>query len=185
MPAPVKILPTAIEGVLLVKVALFQDQRGFFTELWSEPEWEKHGFRAQFRQDNLSLSARGVLRGLHYQINPGAMGKLVRCVRGAVFDVAVDLRRSSPTYGKWVGQELSEQNGVAMWVPEGFAHGFLALSDHAMVLYKCTSHHQPEHERTLAYNCPKVGILWPAAPLIVSEKDQAAPGLDEAEHNFD
>jgi dTDP-4-dehydrorhamnose 3,5-epimerase len=184
VPAPVDFIPTELDGVYLVKGVFFRDQRGFFAETWSEPVWAAKGFHEKFQQDNLSLSARGVLRGMHYQIHPAAMGKLVRCLRGSIFDVAVDLRKGSPSFGKWIGKELSEDNGLALWVPAGFAHGFLALSDHALVHYKCTGFHAPEHERTLAYNCPKVGIAWPFTPTIVSDKDQEAPGLDHAEHNF-
>jgi dTDP-4-dehydrorhamnose 3,5-epimerase len=184
VPAPVDFIPTELDGVYLVKGVFFRDQRGFFAETWSEPVWAAKGFHEKFQQDNLSLSARGVLRGMHYQIHPAAMGKLVRCLRGSIFDVAVDLRKGSPSFGKWIGKELSEDNGLALWVPAGFAHGFLALSDHALVHYKCTGFHAPEHERTLAYNCPKVGIAWPFTPTIVSDKDQVAPGLDQAEHNF-
>jgi dTDP-4-dehydrorhamnose 3,5-epimerase len=178
VPAPVKFLKTDIEGVRLVKTTLFQDQRGFFSELWSEPVWAGHDFSARFTQDNLSLSARGVLRGMHYQINPGAMGKLVRCVRGAIYDVAVDLRRGSPTYGRWVGQELSEQNAVAMWVPEGFAHGFLALEDGTEFLYKTTAYWHGASERSIRWDDPTIGVKWPltGAPVL-SEKDAAGANL--------
>lgn len=184
MPMSVEFEAAGIEGVQVVKTGCFEDARGFITELHSEPVWAARGFREGFVQDNLSQSAKGVLRGMHYQINPAPMGKLVRCLAGAIFDVAVDLRRASPTFGKWVARELSAANGLALWIPPGFAHGFLALSEGALVLYKCSGVHAPEAERSLAYNCPKVGIEWPFEPAIISEKDAAAPGLDEAETNF-
>ena len=184
MPMPVEIIETEIPAVKLVKTGLFSDERGFFTESYSQTMWEEQGFTETFVQDNLSCSAKGVLRGLHYQINPHAMGKLVRVIRGAVFDVAVDLRKGSPTFGQWVGRELSGENGLAFWVPGGFAHGFVALDDETYVHYKCSAVHAPESERSLSYKCPKVGIEWPLTPTIVSEKDEAAPVLDDADTNF-
>ncbi|HEO70526.1 MAG TPA: dTDP-4-dehydrorhamnose 3,5-epimerase, partial [Candidatus Hydrogenedentes bacterium] len=134
--------------------------------------------------DNLSLSAKGTLRGMHYQIEPHAMGKLVRAITGAVFDVAVDLRRGSPTFGKWVGRMLSEGNPAAMWVPPGFAHGFVALEDHTLVYYKCTRLYAPQAERSLSYADPEVGIEWPMQPTVISPKDAEAPLLREADYNF-
>jgi dTDP-4-dehydrorhamnose 3,5-epimerase len=146
--------------------------------------WRKAGFEAEFVQDNLSRSCCGTLRGMHYQLEPHGMGKLVRCVRGAVFDVAVDLREGSPTYAKWVGRELSEGNHLSLWVPVGFAHGFVALEDDSLVHYKCTEIHTPAAERALSYKDPTVGIEWPLAPTVVSPKDEAAPLLGDAEANF-
>lgn len=184
MPMPVKLTETEIEGVLLVECGRFEDNRGFFSETYSAPIWDAEGFSRVFSQDNLSKSAKGTLRGMHYQIEPRSMGKLVRTVTGAVFDVAVDLRIGSPTFGKWVGQTLSGDNGLALWVPEGFAHGFVALEDETYVYYKCTGTHAPEAERSLNYADPTVGIEWPLEPTIISEKDKAAPMLADAETNF-
>lgn len=184
MPMPVEIVNTEIEAVKVVKTGLFKDDRGFFTESYSKTMWAEQGFHEEFVQDNLSCSAKGVMRGMHYQLNPHAMGKLVRVVRGAIFDVAVDMRQGSPTFGKWVGRELTGENGLALWVPGGFAHGFVSLEEETYVYYKCTAIHAPEAERSLSYKCPKVGIEWPLMPSIVSDKDEAAPVLDDAETNF-
>ena len=135
-------------------------------------------------QDNLSESKRGTIRGLHYQLEPKGMGKLVRAIRGSVFDVAVDLRRGSPWFGKWVGRTLSAENGLSLWVPVGFAHGFLALEDDTLVLYKCTATHAPEAERAVSYADPAIGIAWPFTPTLVTPKDDAAPKLAAADFNF-
>lgn len=184
MPMPVRFIETELDGVLVVESGRAADDRGFFSEVYSERTWAEQGFRERFVQDNLSMSHKGVVRGMHYQLEPHAMGKLVRAVRGAVYDVAVDLRRGSPTFGKWVGVELNESGNTALWIPAGFAHGFLALEDHTLVYYKSTAVHTPEAERTLSYQCPRVGICWPIPPKIISRKDAEAPGLDEAEFNF-
>jgi len=184
MPAPVEITETEIPGLLVIKTTRFIDARGFFMETFSQAVWEKAGFSERFVQDNLSESAKGTLRGMHYQLSRCGMGKLVRVVSGAVFDVAVDLRRGSPTFGKWLGQTLTGDNGLAFWVPVGFAHGFVALEDRTYVWYKCTSHHAPEAERALNYADPRVGIEWPLTPTIISKKDAAAPFLDAAEYDF-
>ena len=180
----IEVEKTSLEGVLVIHSDLFRDNRGFFCELYSQRAFREVGLDAVFVQDNLSESVRGVLRGMHFQVLPEGMGKLVRCLRGEVFDVAVDLRRGSPTYGRWAGRELSEANGCALWIPVGFAHGFLSLSDRALVHYKCTNFYAPHAERTLSYRCPKVGIVWPEPPAVVSPKDAAAPGLDACDHNF-
>jgi len=185
MPMPVSIEKTEIEDVLLITTGCAKDDRGFFSETFSEKMWAAQGFTQHFVQDNLSLSAKGTLRGLHYQIHPKGMGKLVRCIQGAVFDVAVDIRRGSPTFGKWVGRELNAENRFALWVPAGFAHGFIALEDNTLVYYKCTDHHHsPECERALNYNDPTVGIAWPMPPTLITDKDATAPMLDKAEYNF-
>ena len=184
MPMPVTLSKTEIDGVLAAKVGLFRDQRGFFTETYSINTWEEQGFHETFVQDNMSLSAKGTLRGMHYQLEPHGMGKLVRAVTGAVFDVAVDLRKGSPTFGQWVGRTLCGENGLALWIPPGFAHGFVALEDQTYVYYKCTAVHTPEAERALSYKDPSVAIAWPLEPAIVSEKDAQAPLLAEAEYNF-
>lgn len=166
------IVETAIPGVLIIEPRVFGDQRGFFMETWSAAAFAGAGLDLGFVQDNHSRSQKGVLRGLHFQ-NPGPQGKLVRVTRGAVFDVAVDLRASSPTFGKWVGVELSAQNRRMLWVPEGCAHGFLTLEDDTDFLYKCTAPYAPQSEFSLAWDDPMVGIEWPLAGFdpIISDKD--------------
>jgi len=178
----VKAIPTAIAQVLVIEPAVFGDARGAFFESWNRRAFSKlAGHDVEFVQDNHSVSARGVLRGLHYQVRQ-SQGKLVRVVAGEVFDVVVDLRRSSPTFGRWVGETLSAQNRRMMWVPEGFAHGFLVLSDLAEFLYKTTDYYAPEHERTLLWNDPAVGVKWPleGAPVL-KPKDAAGTPLASAE----
>ena len=184
MPMPVEIKETEIQGVLEIRVKVFNDHRGFFTETYNHETWTEKGFDGTFLQDNLSQSCKGTLRGMHYQIEPRPMGKLVRAILGSVFDVAVDLRQGSPTFGQWIGRELSAENGLMLWIPAGFAHGFVALEDGTLVYYKCTGTHAPETERALNYADPEVGIDWPLDPTVISEKDAAAPGLREAEYNF-
>jgi dTDP-4-dehydrorhamnose 3,5-epimerase len=170
----VKLLPTALPEVIVIKPRVFGDARGFFLETWNARAFGQADIDATFVQDNHSRSAKGVLRGIHYQVRQ-TQGKLVRVVQGAVFDVAVDVRRGSPTFGRWVGEELSEANARMMWVPPGFAHGFLVLSDSADFLYKCTDFYAPEYERTLAWNDPAVGVEWPLGGMVptVSTKDAA------------
>ena len=184
MPMPVNFTNTEIPDVLVVETGIFRDDRGFFSETYSRKVWLEAGFKETFVQDNLSMSAKGTLRGLHYQIEPYGMGKLVRVVSGSVFDVAVDIRKGSPSFGEWVGRTLSSENRCSLWVPVGFAHGFVALEDDTLVWYKCTEMHTPEAERSLSYSDPAVGIEWPLEPSIISEKDAAAPTLDRAEYNF-
>ena len=177
-----KAIPTAIAEVLVIEPAVFGDARGAFFESWNRRAFSKLAGRdVDFVQDNHSVSARGVLRGLHYQLHQ-PQGKLVRVVAGEVFDVVVDLRRSSPTFGRWVGETLSAQNRRMMWVPEGFAHGFLVLSDLAEFLYKTTDYYAPEHERTLLWNDPAIGVTWPldGAPVL-KPKDAAGTPLASAE----
>ncbi len=169
----------------MIETCKGKDHRGFFAETYSERMFGEQGFRENFVQDNCSGSAKGVLRGLHYQIEPHGMGKLVRVLQGSVYDVAVDLRRGSPTFGKHVGEVLSAENRRALWVPVGFAHGFVALEDNTLVYYKCTAIHTPEAERSLLYNDPALGIRWPLEPSIISKKDAEAPPLAEAEYNFE
>ena len=166
------IIETAIPGVLIIEPRVFGDARGFFMETWNAAGFAGAGLDLTFVQDNHSRSQKGVLRGLHFQ-NPGPQGKLVRVTNGAVFDVAVDLRESSPTFGQWVGVELSAANRRMFWVPEGFAHGFLTLEDDTDFLYKCTAPYAPQSEFTLAWNDPAVGIEWPVTgpDPIISEKD--------------
>ena len=177
-----KAIPTAIPGVLVIEPAVFGDARGFFFESWNARTFAKLvGREVQFVQDNHSASGRGVLRGLHYQVLQ-SQGKLVRVVAGEVFDVAVDLRRSSPTFGRWVGEYLSAENRRMMWVPEGFAHGFLVTSESAEFLYKTTDYYAPEHERTLLWNDPAIGVAWPldGAPIL-KPKDAAGTPLAAAQ----
>lgn len=175
------VIETAIAGVLIIEPRVFGDQRGFFMETWSASTFAAAGLDLDFVQDNHSRSQKGVLRGLHFQ-NPGPQGKLVRVTAGAVFDVVVDLRASSPTFGQWVGAELSADNKRMFWVPEGFAHGFLTLEDDTDFLYKCTAPYAPQSEHTLAWNDPMVGIEWPLAGLdpIISDKDTRGLSLADA-----
>jgi dTDP-4-dehydrorhamnose 3,5-epimerase len=173
----------AIPEVVLFRPRIFGDHRGFFLETWNRQGFADAGFDLDFVQDNHSRSSQWTLRGLHYQIQQ-PQGKLVRVTRGAAFDVAVDLRGSSPTFGKWVAVELNDSNQHMLWVPPGFAHGFLALSETVDFVYKCTDFYAPQFERTLLWNDARVGIEWPlpsgVAPLLAS-KDNGAPGLREAD----
>ena len=179
------VIQTAIPDLLILEPKVFGDARGFFMESFNAKAFQAAtGLDVNFVQDNHSRSAKGVLRGLHYQIEQ-AQGKLVRVVRGSVFDVAVDLRRSSATFGQWVGVELSEENNRQFWIPPGFAHGFLVTSDSADFLYKTTDYYAPQFERSLAWNDPTVGVEWPlhlldGAPLL-SAKDVAGKPLAECE----
>ncbi len=172
------IVETAIPGLLIIEPRVFGDGRGYFMETWNEGAFAAAGLDMKWVQDNHSHSQKGVLRGLHFQ-NPGPQGKLVRVTRGAVFDVAVDLRRSSDHFGKWVGVELTAENKRMFWVPEGFAHGFLTLADDTDFLYKCTAPYAPSDEHTLAWDDPAVGIEWPATGVdpIISEKDTVGLAL--------
>jgi dTDP-4-dehydrorhamnose 3,5-epimerase len=178
-----KVTPTLIADALVIEPRVFGDERGFFFESYNQKAFEAAvGFAPTFVQDNHSRSSKGVLRGLHYQIAPQAQGKLVRVTRGAVFDVAVDIRRSSPTFGRWAGVELSEANHRQLWLPAGLAHGFLVLTDTADFLYKATAYYAPELERAVRRNDPTLAIEWPLAGTspIVSAKDAAAPCLLDA-----
>lgn len=170
------IIPCEIEGPLIIEPKVFGDARGFFFESWNAASFAAAGLDLHFVQDNHSRSQKGVLRGLHFQ-NPGPQGKLVRVVRGAVFDVAVDLRASSPTFGKWTGVTLSAENQRMFWVPEGFAHGFLTLEDDTDFLYKCTAPYAPQHECSLAWDDPTVGIEWPVDGIEVKLSAKDAAGL--------
>lgn len=171
---------TSLEEVLLVRPQVFEDSRGFFMESYHSARWAGLGLPETFVQDNHSRSARGVLRGLHYQDRRAPMGKLVRCTLGAVLDVAVDIRVDSPTFGTWVMEELSAQNKLQLYCPPGYAHGFLTLTDVAEVQYKCTAYYAPETEGAIIWNDPDVGISWPAGLTpTLSPKDAAAPTLRE------
>jgi dTDP-4-dehydrorhamnose 3,5-epimerase len=178
----VKAIATALAEVLVIEPAVFGDARGAFFESWNKRSFATLvGRDVDFVQDNHSTSAGGVLRGLHYQVRQ-AQGKLVRVISGEVFDVAVDLRRSSKTFGRWVGERLSAHNRRMMWIPEGFAHGFLVLSDSAEFLYKTTDYYAPEHERTLLWNDPALGIAWPlSGDPVLKPKDAAGLPLARAE----
>ncbi len=178
-----KVTKTAIPDVLLVEPTVFGDDRGFFYESYNANKWQElTGLQTTFVQDNHSRSSKNVLRGIHYQIQQ-SQGKLVRAVVGEVFDVAVDLRQSSPTFGKWVGEHLSAENKKSLWVPEGFGHGFLVLSDVAEFLYRTTDFYAPEHERCIAWNDATIAIDWPldGDPLL-SEKDASGSDFSEAEY---
>jgi dTDP-4-dehydrorhamnose 3,5-epimerase len=178
----VRLVETALPGVLIIEPSVFGDARGFFLESWNSRAFADAGLALDFVQDNHSRSSRGVLRGLHYQLeNP--QGKLVRVSRGTVFDVAVDIRRSSTHFGRWVGVELSEDNHRMLWIPPGFAHGFLVLSETADFLYKCTTHYHAASDRGIRWDDPDIGIAWPDAGMapLLSGKDAAAPHLAHAE----
>ena len=181
---PVKVIRTEIPDVVVIESPVFRDDRGYFTELFSTKNWLETGLPDSFVQDNLSKSAKGTMRGLHYQIDPHAQGKLVSALSGSIFDVAVDLRIGSSTFGKWVGRTLSGGSGLSMFIPAGFAHGFVALEDDSMLFYKCTSPWAQGSERSLAYNDPAIGIEWPVTPKIISPKDAQAPLLKDADYNF-
>lgn len=173
------ITKTSLPGVLLLEPRIFRDERGFFIETFSTREIEGSGIPKDFVQDNHSRSSRGVLRGLHYQLdNP--QGKLVHVARGSIFDVAVDIRIGSPTFGQWFGTELSDENLRSLWVPPGFAHGFMVLTDVADVIYKCTRLYEGTDDRGIAWNDPRIGINWPDAHPVVSEKDASYDGLSES-----
>ena len=176
-----RVVPTTLPDVLLIEPSVFGDQRGFFFESWNRRAFSEAGVEAEFVQDNHSRSVHNVLRGLHYQIEH-AQGKLVRVCAGTVFDVAIDIRRSSPTFGRWVGMELSAENRRMLWIPPGFAHGFLVMSDSAEFLYKTTDYWYPEHERTLLWNDPALAIEWPLdGPPTVAAKDAAGRPLASAD----
>ena len=177
-----KSTPTSLPDVLILEPRVHEDGRGFLFESFNQLHFkELTGQKMQFVQDNQSFSAKGVLRGMHYQIKQ-PQGKLVRVIRGEIFDVAVDLRRISPTFGKWFGALISAENKKQLWIPEGFAHGFLVLSEAAELLYKVTDYYAPEHERSLLWNDPSVGIAWPLEqPPVLSAKDRAASTLERAE----
>jgi dTDP-4-dehydrorhamnose 3,5-epimerase len=176
------IVETPIADLLIIEPKVFGDDRGFFLESWNRKNFEALGLNLDFVQDNHSRSARGVLRGLHFQ-NPNPQGKLVRVLAGRVWDVAVDLRRSSPTFGKWFGLELSAANKRMFWVPPGFAHGFVSLEDGTDFLYKCVGYYDPTHEHSLLWNDPDVGIEWPLEGIEpqLSGKDQQGLALDAVE----
>jgi dTDP-4-dehydrorhamnose 3,5-epimerase len=171
----------AIPDVVLIVPKVFRDERGYFMETYKRSEFEVEGINVDFIQDNHSYSIKGVLRGLHYQKKPKVQGKLVRCVVGRIFDVAVDIRKDSPTFGKWVAVELSEENGYMLWIPEGFAHGFLVLSDFVHVIYKVSgAEYSPEHDAGIIWNDEDIAIKWPLDQvdrIVLSQKDAKLPKL--------
>lgn len=176
--------PQAIPDVILVTPPRFGDERGFFMETYKASVFQENGIPQVFGQDNHSFSRVGILRGLHYQLNPYPQGKLVRCPMGRIFDVAVDIRRGSPTFGQWVGATLDDTLHQMLWVPEGFAHGFVVLSETAHVLYKTTGEYHGPSDRGILWNDPAIGIDWPIAEVQLSDKDQHQPLLADAELNF-
>jgi dTDP-4-dehydrorhamnose 3,5-epimerase len=176
--------PTHLPGVLLIEPTVFGDQRGFFKESWSRQKFAERGLMLDFVQDNVSLSRRGILRGLHFQ-NPNPQGKLVQVLQGEVFDVAVDIRRGSPTFGQWYGARLSAENHLQLYIPEGFAHGFCVLSETALFAYKCTDLYNPKAEHSLRWDDPDIGIDWPIdQPPMLSAKDEAARYLRDMPEEF-
>ena len=178
-PRALNFIETPLPGVILIEPKLFADDRGFFMETFHAERFADAGIPDHFVQDNHSRSRRGVLRGLHYQ-EPQPQGKLVRCTRGVLFDVAVDIRRESPHFAKWYGVELSEENRLSLWIPPGFAHGFCAMTDDADLVYKCTETYRGESDRAIVWNDPEIGIVWPLRDPILSTKDAAAPRLRDA-----
>ena len=177
-------IKTTIPDVVLIEPKVFGDHRGFFLESWRQDSFREHVADVEFVQDNHSKSSQGILRGLHYQMQQ-TQGKLVRVTSGSVFDVAVDMRQSSPTFGQWVGYELSAENKRMLWVPAGFAHGFYVMSKSAEFVYKCTNYYAPEHERSLRWNDKKLGIAWPLvndAPPILSAKDEESDLFIDADY---
>jgi dTDP-4-dehydrorhamnose 3,5-epimerase len=182
---PFEFRPLAIPGVVLIAVRKFEDDRGFFMETYKHSAFAANGIAASFVQDNYARSSRGVLRGLHYQLNPAAQGKLVGVVQGEAFDVAVDIRQGSPTYGQWVGEVLSAENRRMLYIPPGFAHGYCVLSDAADIAYKVTVEYAPDLDRGIRWNDPTISIDWPMSDPILSPKDAALPHLEDAEKNFE
>ena len=173
-----------IPEVILVKPKNFPDSRGYFFENFKKSEFFSNEIKINFFQDNVSHSNKGVVRGLHYQKNPKAQAKLVSVIRGEIFDVAVDIRKNSPTFGKWVGEILSDQNHHSLFIPEGFAHGFCVLSDLADVMYKVGNEYYPEYERGIIWNDPKLNISWPIESPIISEQDAKLPYFENCDNNF-
>lgn len=180
-----KLTRTFLEGVYIVEPQVFGDHRGFFMETYSKKQFSEQGLDFNFVQDNHSLSTEvGTLRGLHYQLHPKAQSKLVRCISGSIYDVAVDIRKDSPTFGQWFGIELSAENKKQLLVPQGFAHGFCTLLPNTEVVYKVDELYSPEHDRGVYWNDPEIGIKWPVEVPILSTKDEKSPMLAEAEINF-
>lgn len=179
------IVKTNVEDVIIIEPKVFGDHRGWFTETYSKEKFKEHGVEIDFIQDNHSFSAqKGTLRGLHFQLNPKAQTKLVRCTKGKVLDVAVDLREGSPTYKKWIAVELTEENKKQLLIPKGFAHGFLTLTNDVEVQYKVDEYYSPENDRSIRYDDPEIGVAWGIEDPILSEKDLNAPMLEDCSINF-
>lgn len=174
----------SLPEVILVVPRVFRDDRGFFVETYKYSDFAAQGIPEHFVQDNHSKSSCSVLRGLHYQKYPKSQGKLIRCVRGGIFDVAVDIRKGSPSFGKWTGAELTEENNHMLYIPPAFAHGFVVLSDTAEIMYKCTEEYSPADDRGIAWNDPAIAVAWPVKDPILSEKDKMNPLLKDADNNF-
>ncbi|GAX63001.1 dTDP-4-dehydrorhamnose 3,5-epimerase and related enzyme [Candidatus Scalindua japonica] len=174
----------AIPEVILIEPEVFKDDRGFFMETYKLSDFKKTGIDVDFVQICHSRSSKNILRGLHYQLNPNAQGKLVRCIKGDVFDVAVDIREGSPTFGKWVAEILSEDNNKMLYIPEGFAHGFVVLSDWADMLYNMTNEYAPESARGIAWDDAGLAISWPVSNPVLSESDQNSPALEKIDNTF-
>ena len=175
-----KVTETKLKDVYIVEPQVFGDARGWFTESWSERKLAEAGIKADFVQDNHSYSAqKGTLRGLHYQLNPMCQAKMLRCTRGKIFDVAVDIRKGSPQYGQWVGVELSAENHKQLFIPRGFAHGFITLTDDVEVQYKADNYYAPECDGNIRWDDPEINVEWPIEPVILSDKDRVAPLLKE------
>ena len=177
------IITTSLEDVLIIEPRIFKDNRGFFMETYNQNKYQKSGINRLFIQDNLSYSVRGTLRGLHFQINH-PQAKLVQVITGEIFDVAVDIRKDSPTFGKWTGVVLSDQNKRQMFIPEGFAHGFCVISETAHFLYKCSDFYAPDDEGGIIWSDPDIGIDWPVKNPVISEKDKHHPRLYELAKQF-
>lgn len=181
-----KVTPLKLQGAAIIEPVVHGDQRGFFMESFNQVQLQHEGIHYEFVQDNQSLSAEaGVLRGLHYQMNPKAQTKILRVISGAIYDVIVDIRRGSPTFGQWEGFILSEYNHRQLLVPKGFAHGFCTLVPNTQVMYKVDEYYSPEHDRGILWNDPALGIDWPTSNPVLSEKDQKHPLLQDAELNFE
>ncbi|OGH96508.1 MAG: dTDP-4-dehydrorhamnose 3,5-epimerase [Candidatus Melainabacteria bacterium GWF2_32_7] len=181
---PLEFKKLDIPEVILIKPKVFSDSRGFFAETYKYSEFRQNGIPQIFVQNNHSKSSKGVLRGLHYQKNPKVQAKLVKCIRGEIFDVAIDIRKGSPSFGKWVGVILSEDNKEMLFIPEGFAHGFLVLSDDAEIIYSVTEEYSPENDRGIRWDDPEIGINWQIDNFIISEKDLKQPLLKDIDNNF-
>jgi len=177
---PFDFIQCELPGIVIVAPKVFDDNRGFFLETYKQSEFAENGIADEFCQDNHSLSAKHVLRGLHFQVFPAAQAKLVRVVRGAAWDVAVDIRRDSATFKKWFAVELSEANRKMLYIPEGFAHGFVAMTDDTHLIYKCSREYSPAHDAGIIWNDPEIGIDWPVDDPLLSDKDRALPELKDA-----
>lgn len=181
---PFEFVTLQISGLKLIHPRVFGDDRGYFLELYKHSDFSKAGIREHFVQDNYSQSVKGVLRGLHYQKDPKAQGKLVSCIIGKIYDVAVDIRTGSPHYGKWAAVELTDENKHLLYVPPGFAHGFQVTSDLAAVMYKCTREYSTADDRDIIWNDPDINVMWPLKNPLLSEKDKTHPLLIDADNNF-